>query len=93
VAHCGIANRHRGRPLNQLDKPHVKRISSRWLWLPKWVFPLLWFGFLANFAYTSYTENTGDPDPMIFVVPIGMAIFGFIFLKKLVWALVDAVYD
>jgi hypothetical protein len=53
----------------------------------------MWFGFLAFFVASSLFDGAGEADPMFYVVPIVMAVFGFVLMKKLVWSLVDEVYD
>jgi len=73
----------------------VKRISSRWTYFHKRVFPVVWFGFLAIFALTSgaFTGKSGEFDFMFIVVPIGMMIFGYFLFKKLTFDLVDEAWD
>jgi hypothetical protein len=71
----------------------MKRISSRFLFLPKIVFPVLWFGFLALFvAAALLNSNARLPLPAI-LAPFAMAVFGYVLMKKLVWDLVDEVWD
>ena len=56
---------------------------------------MLWFGFLAFFVSMGLS-GSGRPTSRLFpllVVPILMAIFGFFLMKKLVWDLMDEVYD
>lgn len=71
----------------------MKRISSRSLFFTKKVFPLLWFGFLAFFAAQSFITGAYAKSPVFLVVPCIMAIFGYVLMKKIVWDLVDEVYD
>jgi hypothetical protein len=73
----------------------MTKISSKYTRFYKKGFPLLWFGFLAVFIATSLTAEDfeKDPDPMFFIIPVVMAVFGFFLMKKLVWDLVDEVYD
>jgi hypothetical protein len=71
----------------------MKRISSRFLFLSKKVFPLIWFGFLAQFVLVAFFRG-GDAMPLpILIVPCVMAIFGYFLMKKLVWDLADEVWD
>jgi len=74
----------------------MRRISSRLTWLYKWVFPALWFGFLAIFFASSVfgqTAGKGPPDPFFFIVPILMAVFGYFLMRKFVFDLVDDAFD
>jgi hypothetical protein len=61
----------------------VTKITSRWTFYYKWIFPVFWFGFIAFFTVSS----------TFYLVPAAMALFGFVLMKKLVWDLVDEVYD
>jgi hypothetical protein len=69
----------------------MKRISSQMTFFYKRVFPIAWFGLLVCFMAVSLIS--GVRDPMIFIVPIGMMIFGFITMQKLTFDLVDEVVD
>jgi hypothetical protein len=71
----------------------VTRISSRFTGFNKKIFHALWFGFLAFFLVTSAFSGAYKKDMWFIVIPILMAVFGFFLLKKLVWDLVDEVYD
>jgi hypothetical protein len=72
----------------------MTRISSKVTFLYKWIFPVFWFGFLAVFVATAFLSGPGvAKDPLFIVVPCIMAAAGFFILKKLVWDLVDEVYD
>lgn len=71
----------------------VKRISSTWTFFYKKVFPLLWFGFLAFFVVSTILLGAMNADPTFLIGPVLMAVFGFFLMKKLVWDLVDEVYD
>jgi hypothetical protein len=79
------------RSLDRTDK--VTKISSKWTMFHKWIFPAMWFGGLIYFVVSSWAMNEQTTDPMIFVVPVIMAIFGVVLMKKLIWDLADAVYD
>jgi ankyrin repeat protein len=70
-----------------------KQISSKYLFFTKKIFPLLWFGFLASFVFQALMNGTYEKDLMFLVVPCIMAVFGFFLMKKIVWDLVDDVYD
>lgn len=71
----------------------MKKISSKTLVYTKTVFPLVWFGFLAVFLVLSIVDGAYKKDPIILVIPPAMAVLGFFTMKKLVWNLVDEVYD
>jgi hypothetical protein len=71
----------------------VNKISSRWTYFHKKAFPAIWFGFLAFFVATSVLSGAAEIDLMFLVVPFVMAVFGYFFMKKLIWDLVDEVYD
>lgn len=68
----------------------MRLISSRATFFHKRVFPLIWFGFLAVFALTAVIGR----GPLFVLVPVSvMAVFGFFIMKKLVFDLVDQVWD
>jgi hypothetical protein len=71
----------------------MKKISSRSLFVTKRVFPFLWFGILAFTAIVGILSKAYDKAPMLLVVPGVLAVFGYFLMKKLVWDLVDEVYD
>jgi hypothetical protein len=74
----------------------MRRISSRGTFFQKRIFPALWFGFLAFFVAVSFPAAmvSGDTPPIpFFIVPGIMAIFGYFLFKKLLWDLVDEVWD
>ena len=72
----------------------MTKISSSWTAYYKTGFPIFWFGFVALFLVASvFSGPPGAPKPLFLVFPIAMAVFGFILMKKLVWDLVDEVYD
>jgi hypothetical protein len=62
----------------------------------KRVFPIFWFGFLAIFIVISSvtTWRAGQfPAFELLLVPLMMLCFGFILMKKLVFDLMDEVFD
>lgn len=71
----------------------MKKISSGTTFLSKRVFPVLWFGFLAAFFVMSLAGGAADTDPAFLLVPPGMAAFGFVIMKFLVFDLMDEVHD
>lgn len=68
-------------------------ISSRMTKFYKYVFPAIWFGFLAIFFVTGLTAGAARESPPFFIVPGVMAVFGYVLFKKLLWVLVDEVRD
>lgn len=60
--------------------------------LQKKAFPIAWFGGLTLFAAAGIF-GAKRLDPGFLIVPAIMAIFGFVLMKRLVWNLVDEVYD
>jgi len=66
----------------------MKKISSSMTFVNKRLFPLLWFGLLTVFVLVGAQQ-----DLAFAVFPIFMAVFGFFLMKRLVWDLVDEVYD
>jgi hypothetical protein len=74
----------------------MRRISSNSTFLYKRVFPVLWFGFLALFLGISLFAVPGSSQPAAFpflIVPIVMMGFGYFLMKKLIFDLVDEVWD
>ena len=74
----------------------MTQISSRLTFFYKRVFPIFWFGFLALFMIgpTVISWNTGRaPNPMFLIMPIFMMVFGYFIMKKMVFSLVDEVFD
>jgi hypothetical protein len=71
----------------------MKRISSKSLFISKRIFPVVWFGFLGFFVFEAIRKGAGTKEPLFLLVPCVMAVFGFLLMKKMVWDLVDEVYD
>jgi hypothetical protein len=73
----------------------MKELTSKSTFFFKRVFPIIWFGFLGVFiVIPSLASGKGNgPAVMFFIMPIIMAIFGYFIMKKLVFDLVDKVYD
>jgi hypothetical protein len=71
----------------------MTKISSSCTTFHKRAFPALWFGFLAFFLAISLLTGAPKQDLSFIVIPVVMAVFGFLIMKKLVWDLVDEVYD
>ena len=71
----------------------MTRISSSFTVFHKKVFPAIRFGFLAFFLVTTTLSRAVEKNLMFLVIPVLMAVFGYFLMKKLVWDLVDEVYD
>jgi hypothetical protein len=72
-----------------------RRLSSKWTFFNKRVFPVIWFGFVAVFFMISLIaamkgEKIGA---VFFAAPLVMAAFGYGIMKMLVLDLVDEVFD
>src|SRR5215470_3692441 len=74
----------------------MRRISSRATFWYKRIFPIIWFGVLALFiaggVFSSTFTNGTQLVPFI-VMPAVMAVIGYVIMKKLVFDLVDEVWD
>ena len=68
----------------------MRRISSGWTFFYKRVFPIIWFGFLVVFVGIGVASGQGVG---IVIVPIAMMGFGYFLMQKLVFDLVDEVWD
>ncbi len=58
--------------------------------------PVWWFGFVAFMSLTMFQLRVEFRAPIpwsAFATPLGMAVFGYIFMKKLLWDLADEVLD
>ena len=73
----------------------MRRISSKTTFLHKRIFPVFWFGLLAVFVAVALIAGPRDQwQSLIFlIVPIFMAVFGYVIMKRLVFDLVDEVWD
>jgi hypothetical protein len=74
----------------------MRRISSTMTFFNKRVIPVIWFGFLILFIGFSIfggpASNSASSLPFIFV-PAIMIVIGYFMMKKLVFDLVDEVWD
>lgn len=73
----------------------MKKISSKGTFYYKRIFPAAWFGFLGIFilmAFTGGAYDRGAGLPLL-IVPLAMAVFGYYLMKKLVFDLMDEVFD
>jgi hypothetical protein len=71
----------------------MKKISSNSLFITKKLFPVLWFGILAFILVMMISSKVYEKAPIALVGPCLMAILGYFLMRKLVWDLVDEVYD
>ena len=75
----------------------MNKLSSSTTFLTKKVFPIFWFGFLSIFflfsVATITTAGASFKTIPLVVFPIVMAAFGYFLMKKLVFNLIDQVYD
>jgi len=74
----------------------MKLISSRSTFIQKRVFPTVWFGGLgvvASLALLSILRCRGPASLPFLLLPAGMAAIGYLFMKALVFDLMDQVWD
>jgi hypothetical protein len=73
----------------------MKRISSRQTFFIKRIFPAIWFGVLVLVLVVSIAAPAARKGllPGMLFVPLIMAVFGFVIMKKLVFDLADEVWD
>jgi hypothetical protein len=73
----------------------MKRISSRWTFIHKRLFPVLLFGFMAIFFVISGWSmwQGGHLNIMFVIIPVFMVVVGYLLLKNLVFDLVDEAWD
>src|SRR5262249_14271737 len=69
----------------------MRPVSSKMTFFHKRVFPVIWFGFLLLlFAFGLFSTS---PDILFLIVLLLMAVFGYWFLKKVMFNLADGVLD
>ena len=73
----------------------MKLLSSKNTFTYKKLLPLFWFGFLTMVICVGlFADTKGNGDGTIFIVgAIVMGVFGYFFMKKVFWNLIDEVYD
>ncbi len=71
----------------------MKKISSGMTFYSKRIFPLLWFVFLAVLSVGVLIGNGPGQGPVFAMIPVFMAGFSILVMRKLVWDLLDEVYD
>jgi hypothetical protein len=73
----------------------MKRISSKRTVFYKRVFPVLWFGLLAFFVLADLLASRRthvEAVPML-LVPVVMAVIGYVLFRRLLFNLADEVWD
>ena len=71
-------------------------MSSKMTFFYKRIFPVIWFGFLAVFFVVALVKGlAADPISNLpfLIAPVVMAIFGYQFMKRMAFNLVDEVFD
>ncbi len=72
----------------------MKKLSSKSTFFNKKIVPTIWFGILAIFIITFLIAGDDNgPGVMFIIMPILMAVFGYFIMKKMVFDLIDEVYD
>ena len=74
----------------------MRRISSKMTFFYKRIFPIIWFGLLLLFiAMPFFVGPWSDGTSLIPfpVIPAVMIVFGYFIMKKVVFDLVDEVFD
>ncbi|PXV59519.1 hypothetical protein SAMN04487785_10138 [Dyella jiangningensis] len=73
----------------------MQRLSSRWTFFHKRVFPVLWFGFLVFAVVLLVYQGVVSRQIGLFVaaiLPLGFALFGATLFKRFVFDLADEVW-
>lgn len=78
----------------------MKKISNSVFFIKK-IFPIFWFGFIGLFLLISLGAALFGDEPKqgrffflpFFIMPVFMGVFGYFIMKKLLFNLVDEVYD
>jgi hypothetical protein len=70
----------------------MTKLSSDWTFFNKKVFPIVWLGSMGVFVAVSL-KHAGETAGFVFVLPLVFLVIVSFLLKKLVWDLVDEVYD
>jgi hypothetical protein len=73
----------------------MKRLTSRATYYQKKIFPVVWFGILGLIVCGALVTGVVKSGlGIIFIlVPASMAAIGYVIMKKLVFDLIDEVYD
>lgn len=73
----------------------MKKLTSRATYYQKKIFPVVWFGILGLIACGALVTGAVNSSlGLIFIlVPASMAAIGYVIMKKLIFDLIDEVYD
>lgn len=73
----------------------MTRLSSRWTFFYKRLFPVIWFGFIALFVLLPWLVGHRTPGPPlpVFIFPFVMAGVGYLLFRRLLFDLVDEMWD
>jgi hypothetical protein len=71
----------------------MQRISSSGTFFSKRIFPVLFLGFLAYFAFDTYRGGEFSSDPLLLGGIAFMAVLGTFIFRVFVWDLADEVND
>ena len=74
----------------------MKKLTSKSTIIHKKVFPIAWFGFLIFFIVSYLTTESAARNGIDFMfvgVPIFMMAAGYFMMKKMIFDLIDEVYD
>jgi len=74
-------------------KPPMERISSRFTFISKWIFPVVWVGFLLFFVGEFLSHGRLEQEPIFLLGPIFILFIGVYVMKQLLWDLADSVDD
>jgi hypothetical protein len=64
---------------------------SGWTTFYKKIFPVIMFGFVLVILLMGAVSGVSGPE--YYLVPIGMCVFIYFLLRRMIWDLVDEVYD
>jgi hypothetical protein len=71
----------------------MRKISSKSTWWNKKAFPAMWFGFLGVFMCVLIPGVTqGQAPAFLLLWPLGLAVFGYVLMRELVFSLMDEVW-
>jgi hypothetical protein len=73
----------------------MARLSSRWTFFYKRLFPVFWFGFIALFVLVPWItrqQMRGPPLPVL-IFPVVMTVFGYLLFRRLLFDLIDELWD
>jgi hypothetical protein len=73
----------------------MARLSSRWTFFYKRVFPVMWFGFIALFVLLPWLTHHHPQGPplALYFFPFVMAGFGYLLFRRLLFDLIDELWD